>query len=85
MAQGVSLPSAILNGPALKPPPGEIPDFENGWNNNEIARITNALCLLAVIAATLVRVYVRAFCMKKIQVEDSENPAQPPETEKRNC
>lgn len=76
MTWGISLPSDNLNVPALKPPPGEVSDFENAWNNNRVAQTTNALCLFAVIVATLIRVYAKVFCLKKIQVEDGERPIQ---------
>jgi hypothetical protein len=70
MSQPPSLPQSVLNGPALRPPPGEVPDFEHAWNLNDIAEVANLICVVATTFAILVRAYAKAFCQKKMELED---------------
>ncbi|KAI1748253.1 hypothetical protein F4782DRAFT_534597 [Xylaria castorea] len=59
-----------LDGPALRPPPNVVPDFEHPWNLNTIGLLTNALCLIATISACSIRAYAKLFCIRKIELED---------------
>ncbi|KAI1272254.1 hypothetical protein F5Y07DRAFT_392111 [Xylaria sp. FL0933] len=69
-SQTFQIPEVQLNGPALQPPPGVVPDFEHPWNLNSVGRVTNALCLTATILACSIRVYSKLFCSRKIQLEE---------------
>ncbi|KAL7624923.1 hypothetical protein AAE478_004137 [Parahypoxylon ruwenzoriense] len=62
--------SAILNGPALTPPEGVVPDFENPPNQNALSHFSVAFCLIASTFAVLIRAYSRIFCIKKLEIED---------------
>ncbi|KAF2106974.1 hypothetical protein BDV96DRAFT_654304 [Lophiotrema nucula] len=60
----------FLNGPALKPPPGIIPQFTNPPNRN-------ALCFGIVVTGTILallavgmRLYTKIFCVKRLRIED---------------
>ncbi|KAK6953255.1 hypothetical protein Daesc_005556 [Daldinia eschscholtzii] len=70
MSQNSTIPDSILLGPALKPPPGQTPNFTNPSNLNEIAHFTNAICLLLTIIVGLIRVYAKVFSAKKLEIED---------------
>ncbi|KAL7621866.1 hypothetical protein AAE478_007366 [Parahypoxylon ruwenzoriense] len=62
---------ALLNGPALAPPDGVIPNFDNPPNRNYIAQAVLPLCLVATTLAFLLRAYARLFCLKKIELPDN--------------
>lgn len=72
-----SLHQGILDGPALHPPPGEVSNFENPWNLNELSQITNAICLIATTVAVLIRIYAKVGCLKKVHIEDCKWPSPP--------
>ena len=64
---------AILDGPAMVPPPGVIPNFDHppnkdGWGYG-IASTAAVLCTLFVI----LRVYSRVFYHKKLAIEDGRS------------
>ncbi|KAI0005179.1 hypothetical protein F4779DRAFT_55561 [Xylariaceae sp. FL0662B] len=60
----------FLDGPALHPPTGIKPNFDNPPNLNALVRGVISVCLaLATIAITL-RVYSRVFVIRKIHLED---------------
>ncbi|KAI1133355.1 hypothetical protein F5Y10DRAFT_274254 [Nemania abortiva] len=61
---------ALLDGPALQPPPGVVPNFDHPGNLNGVAELTNVLCLLVTVFAVFVRVYALCTCTKKVQLED---------------
>ncbi|OTA94161.1 hypothetical protein M434DRAFT_394923 [Hypoxylon sp. CO27-5] len=60
----------LLNGPALQPPDGVIPNFDNPPNKNYIAQAVVPLCLVFTSIAVFLRVYARIFCVKKIEIPD---------------
>lgn len=62
--------SALLEGPAMTPPPGVIPNLTNPPNQNDLGY--GVTITVAVISGLLVllRVYVRAFYHKKLEIED---------------
>lgn len=66
----------ILNGPALKPPPGVLPQFDDPPNLNSVGYGVVVTC--AILAGTLViaRLYARAFYHKKIEFEDCKSNQQ---------
>ncbi|RYP70116.1 hypothetical protein DL771_005628 [Monosporascus sp. 5C6A] len=60
----------ILEGPALTPPPGVVPDFENPGGSNSLGY---GLVILSAILATitiLLRVATR-YSMRKVHIEDA--------------
>lgn len=60
----------ILNGPALSPPPGIIPNLDDPPNHNEFALgVTTFLLVVSTIGAFL-RAYAQLFCIKKLHIED---------------
>ncbi|KAI1250031.1 hypothetical protein MGN70_008482 [Eutypa lata] len=61
---------SILTGPALEPPPGIVPNFQNPENKDDIVRAILASGLVATSLAVFVRVYSRLICMKQVQIED---------------
>ncbi|KAI0023351.1 hypothetical protein F4780DRAFT_729424 [Xylariomycetidae sp. FL0641] len=62
--------AVLLNGPALAPPQGVIPNFENPPNRDAAAQAVNCLGLVISSAVLLLRAYARLCCMKRIQIED---------------
>jgi hypothetical protein len=63
---------ALLNGPALKPPPGVTPNLAHPPNHNEVGY--GVLISSAVICTLLVslRLYSRMFYHRKFDLEDSK-------------
>ncbi|KAJ8131920.1 hypothetical protein O1611_g1703 [Lasiodiplodia mahajangana] len=61
---------ALLDGPALRPPPGVVPNFDHPWNLNPVGELTNALCLIVTVVVVTIRVYAISVCTKKIMLED---------------
>ncbi|KAH9897419.1 hypothetical protein F4778DRAFT_743523 [Xylariomycetidae sp. FL2044] len=62
--------AAILEAPALLAPPGVVTDFDHPPNRNDLAHLTNAICLIITAIVALIRVYVKIFCVKKVYLED---------------
>ncbi|KAI3325752.1 hypothetical protein HD806DRAFT_553010 [Xylariaceae sp. AK1471] len=60
----------ILNGSALTPPPGVVPNFDHPPNENYLGILTNFICVITTLVVVLLRAYVKIFCMKKVQIED---------------
>ncbi|KAI1399382.1 hypothetical protein F4819DRAFT_498029 [Hypoxylon fuscum] len=61
----------ILNGPALTPPSGVIPNLENPPNSNTLAIAVITLCLCIWTTAFALATYSRLRCMKNLHIEDS--------------
>ncbi|KAI1256205.1 hypothetical protein MGN70_002367 [Eutypa lata] len=61
---------AFLNGPALRPPPGVIPNFENPPNRLATAYAGVTICLFATTVAVFVRFYFKVFAIKRVNIED---------------
>lgn len=61
---------AFLNGPALKPPLGVIPNFENPPNRLATAYAGVTICLFATTVAVFVRFYFKVFAIKRVNIED---------------
>ncbi|KAJ3554721.1 hypothetical protein NPX13_g10540 [Xylaria arbuscula] len=60
----------VLNGPALPPPPGVVPNFDNPPNRNQVAIAVNVACSMVTIVVVFLRAYAKIFCMKKLRWED---------------
>ncbi|KAI5925800.1 hypothetical protein F4810DRAFT_699997 [Camillea tinctor] len=61
---------ALLNGPALAPPNGVQPNFENPSNLNAGAFAVVSICLALTTACIALRIWARVLIVKKIEVED---------------
>lgn len=62
----------ILNGPALQPPAGIVPNFENPPSGNTLCRAVLTICLIISSLAVVNRAYSRIFCLKRVEIEDCE-------------
>ncbi|KAI1211225.1 uncharacterized protein F4807DRAFT_29131 [Annulohypoxylon truncatum] len=60
----------FLDGPALTPPDGVIPNFDNRDNKDYISQAVLPLCLVLTTIAVFLRVWARIFCIKKIELPD---------------
>ncbi|KAI1412186.1 hypothetical protein F5Y13DRAFT_200180 [Hypoxylon sp. FL1857] len=59
----------ILNGPAMQPPPGVVPNFNNPPNGNVMAQTVLGLCLALTTITVCGRLWIR-FLLKKIFIGD---------------
>ncbi|KAK8062512.1 hypothetical protein PG997_014609 [Apiospora hydei] len=65
---------ALLNGPALAPPPGVEPNFENPPNHNGTGYgLISAMLAIAAIAMAC-RIYTKIIHPKRIRIEDAVQP-----------
>ncbi|KAI9155710.1 hypothetical protein HJFPF1_08299 [Paramyrothecium foliicola] len=64
------LQQIILDGPALKPPKGVIPEFDHPSNKNDVAFAIITASLVLSSAVMLLRVYSMAFVARKVHIED---------------
>ncbi|KAH9908494.1 hypothetical protein F4778DRAFT_717402 [Xylariomycetidae sp. FL2044] len=62
--------AAILNGPALAPPPGVLPNLTNPPNQNDIGLAVSIICLAVATTAITLAAYAKIRCMKKVELED---------------
>lgn len=63
---------AILNGPAMAPPPGETSNFSNPPNENPLAIGVLVTMIVISTVCVLVRLYARVYLLRKVQAEESE-------------
>ncbi|KAI0010708.1 hypothetical protein F4779DRAFT_627000 [Xylariaceae sp. FL0662B] len=56
----------FLNQPALQPPHGVTPNFDNPPHDNKLAITVIALCVAVSTILSLLRVYTRVSCMKRV-------------------
>ncbi|KAI1074443.1 hypothetical protein F5B20DRAFT_563736 [Whalleya microplaca] len=61
---------AALNGPALQPPPGITPDFDNPPNRNAAALAAIIVCLTLPTISAILYTYGRVFYVKIFHVSD---------------
>ncbi|KAI1113664.1 hypothetical protein F5Y14DRAFT_207443 [Nemania sp. NC0429] len=61
---------AILEGPALPPPPGKVSSFQDPPNNNGLALAVSILGLSVSSILLLVRVYTKTIVLRAPQVQD---------------
>lgn len=62
----------ILNGPALAPPEGTIPNLVDPPNHNGMAIAIAVVCLFFGTSVGLLRAFSRLFVSRKLQLEDCE-------------
>lgn len=68
----------ILDGPALTPPDGVLPNFDSPPNKNAEAVAVAVVCMLLVATTGLLRVYSGVFVVKKLHFEECKLTASPP-------
>ncbi|KAI0386349.1 hypothetical protein F5Y04DRAFT_275956 [Hypomontagnella monticulosa] len=61
---------AILNGPALTPPPGVTPNLDNPPNGNTLGVAVASLCLSVSTIVFTLAAYAKFCCVKKVHLED---------------
>ncbi|KAK9772076.1 putative Integral membrane protein [Seiridium cardinale] len=61
---------AIINGPALAPPPGTEANFNNPPNENQLVQAVLIICITLVTLLILLRAYAKVVCVGKVQIED---------------
>lgn len=61
---------ALLEGPAIPPPPGIVPNFSHPPSHREIGWVVAILCLSLSVLAVAVRMYARIVCDKRVRIED---------------
>ncbi|KAI1464126.1 uncharacterized protein F4812DRAFT_443469 [Daldinia caldariorum] len=61
---------AILNGPALTPPPGVFPNFVDPPNKTAMAFAAVTICLVVSTLAVIIRLYSRFICTRTPKFED---------------
>jgi hypothetical protein len=66
--------AAFLNGPALAPPPGVVPNFVDPPNNNPLCFAVSILSITLATVMVLVRLYSKIFCTKQLRWEDGMSP-----------
>ncbi|KAI0390774.1 hypothetical protein F5Y17DRAFT_443241 [Xylariaceae sp. FL0594] len=60
----------ILDGPALRPPPGVQPNFDHPPNMNHVIYPVIILGLVLSTIFMILRIYGRWYCMKSVKVQD---------------
>lgn len=60
----------LLNGPALGPPTGVLPNFTNPPNENTLGYALLIACASLCAIMVGIRVYAKAVCLKKMDIED---------------
>ena len=60
----------LLEGPAMSPPPGILPDFHNPPNLNIFVALTITLCVTFATVAVLLRMYTKVFILRALAWED---------------
>ena len=60
----------LLEGPAMSPPAGVIPDFDHAPNLDIYVAITITLCVIFATLAVLLRMYAKVFILRVLAWED---------------
>ncbi|KAH8156063.1 hypothetical protein CIB48_g12184 [Xylaria polymorpha] len=68
---------AILNGPALHPPPGTVPNLDNPPNQDRLGLAVTTLCLSVSTLAILLTAYAKFHRGKVPHYEDGRNTVSP--------
>ena len=64
---------AMLNGPALQPPPGVTPKYTDRSTALEVLYVACGLVLVVATTAAALRAYSRICIVKKVQIEDCKS------------
>lgn len=65
----------LLEGPAMSPPAGVIPNFHNPPNLDVFVTLTIALCVVFGTLAVLLRMYTKVFILRALAWEDCRFPS----------
>ena len=60
----------LLEGPAMSPPAGVVPDFDNPANLDNYATVCNALGIAFATVAVVLRIYTKVFILRVLAWED---------------
>ena len=60
----------LLEGPAMSPPAGVIPDFDHAPNLDIYVTVTTTLCVIVATLAVLLRMYTKVFILRVLAWED---------------
>ena len=60
----------LLEGPAMSPPAGVIPDFDHAPNLDIYVKTTITLCVIFATLAVLLRMYTKVFILRALAWED---------------
>ncbi|KFA60712.1 hypothetical protein S40285_09184 [Stachybotrys chlorohalonatus IBT 40285] len=60
----------ILSGPALMPPNGTLPNFENPSNQNDMSTAVLTATIVIATVAVILRAYCKTFVYRKVEPED---------------
>ena len=60
----------LLEGPAMSPPAGVIPDFDHAPNLDIYVAMTITLCIIFATLAVLLRMYTKVFILRVLAWED---------------
>lgn len=61
-----------LSGPALAPPEGVTPNFDNPPNGNAVASTSLILMMVISTLCILIRLYGKVYMTRKVHIEDSK-------------
>ena len=61
---------ALLNGPAVKPPPGVLSNFDNPPNQDTVALTIGNLLIIFASLAVLIRIYTRRVLLRSVGCDD---------------
>lgn len=62
--------ATLLNSPAMNPPDGIEPNFENPFNRNRPSLALMIVGMTLTSFCIAIRAYTRIFCLKKVRLED---------------
>ncbi|KAI6080682.1 hypothetical protein F4821DRAFT_250997 [Hypoxylon rubiginosum] len=62
--------AALMDQPAMPPPPGVTPNFEHRFNRNGLSISASTICLVASTVAILIRIYSRLVKMRTANIRD---------------
>jgi hypothetical protein len=65
---------ALLNGPGLAPPPGEVPNLKDPPNERTTMIVVNTVYLVLTTVAIFIRMYTKGFIARRVEVEDCKYP-----------
>lgn len=67
--------AALLASPAMEPPDGVTPDFDNPPNKNSLAWFVTTLCMVVATIFFCLRLYAVTWKTKKVRPEEGRAPS----------
>lgn len=62
----------LLDMSAAKPPPDSVQNLEDPPNDNKLALVVIATCIVLSTLFSILRVYSRVYCAGQVKIEDCE-------------